>query len=89
MLSRKRSDQLHYVITYRNRTTGNTSKRCTNKAPKALEERQKDSRRGTLVEEIVEINETVEDSQTCPLCKKVIKSEIIIKSKTGRPSKSK
>jgi hypothetical protein len=89
MRSQKRSDQLHYVITYRNRTTGHIYKRCVNRAPKALGERLKDSKRGTLVEEIVEINETVEDGQTCPLCKQVIKSEIIIKSKTGRPSKSK
>jgi hypothetical protein len=42
-----------------------------------------------LVEEIIEINETVEDGQACPLCKKVIKSDIIIKGKTGRPPKSK
>jgi hypothetical protein len=42
-----------------------------------------------LAEEIVEVNETVEDGQTCPHCKQVIESEIIIKSKTGRPSKSK
>lgn len=89
MLSRKRSDQLHYVITYRNRTTGNTSKRCVNKSPKALEERKKDSRRGTLAEEIVEVNETVEDGQTCPNCKQVIKSEIIFKRKAGRPPTSK